>query len=634
MRFQSASRSFHSFLVATALLSTFENAYAQGLGDRGQLEGWMDGAINAHLEAYHSAGAVVSVVKDGELFFSKGYGYADIEGRVKVDPAKTLFRIASVSKIFVWTAVMQLVEEGQLDLQADVNTYLTDLKVPERFGAPVTMAHLMTHTSGFEEYPLGLFRLDEESMIPLEEILKRELPNRVRSAGQYASYSNHGTALAMYIVEEITGVPWMEYIQSRILEPLGMDQFTFEQPLPAGLVGDLSKGYRWRGAVFQEQKFEYVPMAPIGGASASAEAMAKFMIAHLQFGTLGENRILKEETARLMQSDLHRMAPGVNAMAHGFIDRSQNGQRIIGHDGATLWFHTQLALLPEHGIGIFISHNSETGSAAGARLIRQFMDEYFPEPDPVVIDAPSSFDERAAKYTGSYRASRYSYNTIFKVGALLNTITVRPSGDGALRLSSSGLARWIEVAPLTFRREFGHEMMQFVEDDRGQVSHLLFEGNSVMTYDKDGALDNPTLHSRIMMVSMGMFLFTLVVWPIGAVVRWRHGVLLGSQEVFPAAARVVSWSACLLFVILVVVVAQSMADPLVIIYGIPRALDFALYLPMVATVLVLIAIGYTVYVWWKGQGRVVSRVYYTALSLVFVAFLWMLSYWNVLGHQY
>ncbi|HEY7698254.1 MAG TPA: serine hydrolase domain-containing protein, partial [Vicinamibacteria bacterium] len=205
---------------------------------REELEAFLDGAIASQMRSYHVASATVSVVKDGELYFAKGYGWADREKRTSVDPEKTLFRPGSISKLFTWTSVMQLVERGKIDLDADVNTYLKDFKIPDTFpGKPVTMKHLLTHTPGFEDGALGYLLIkDEHQLVPLSASLAAHVPWRVRPPWTYSSYSNYGAALAGLIVANVSGMPFEEYVEKNIFEPLGMSHSTFREPLPKALV--------------------------------------------------------------------------------------------------------------------------------------------------------------------------------------------------------------------------------------------------------------------------------------------------------------------------------------------------------------------------------------------------------------
>ena len=217
----------------------------------------MDGVMTAQLRENHIAGATVSVVKDGALFFAKGYGSADVRQQRSVQADSTLFRIGSVSKLFTWTAVMQLVEQGKLDLNADINQYL-DFKIPATYPQPITLTHVMTHTPGLEEDARDLFTEDSGHITPMGKWLPAHMPKRVRPPGTYASYSNWATAAAGYIVERVSGMSFDDYVDKNILAPLGMTQTTSRQPLPARYDRQMSKGYEWKGGDFAPHKWEII----------------------------------------------------------------------------------------------------------------------------------------------------------------------------------------------------------------------------------------------------------------------------------------------------------------------------------------------------------------------------------------
>src|SRR5262245_16846942 len=360
---QTYHRGFPALLTVLIFLLVRVNAAAQtaSIDDRAALEAWLDGTVNAMLEAHHCAGAVVAIVRNGEVALAKGYGYADLQTRKAVDPAATLFRSGSVSKLFVWTSVMQMIEQGKLDLNTDVNAYLTDVKVPMAYGAPVTMKHLMTHTAGFEDQVIGLFSHDPRKIRPLGQVLREEMPARVREPGVFASYSNHATGLAMHVVEQISGEPWERYVSAHILDPLGLKHTVTAQPLPADMTADMSKGYQFGAQAYEEKGFELIPLGPVGGISTTASDMAALMTAFLNHGEYRGARILEEETARRMQTPLHAMAPGINPQAYGMMEMSLPGLRIVGHDGDTIVFHTLFALMPDQYTGIFASFNTDTG---------------------------------------------------------------------------------------------------------------------------------------------------------------------------------------------------------------------------------------------------------------------------------
>ena len=339
---------------------------------------FLAGLVPAQLHRENIAGAVVIVVKDGQVLFASGYGYSDMAKRTPVTP-DTVFRPASVSKLFTWTGIMQLVEQGKLDLDRDVNAYI-DFTIPPAFGKPITLRNLMTHTPGFEETLQQLFPQDLRDIPPLGAYLKEHLPNRIYPPGTTPAYSNYGATLAGYILQRASGEPFDAYMEAHILRPLGMDHSTFRQPVPASIQARLSRGYML--ASDPPRPFEYVGVGPAGSSSMSANDMARFMIAHLGDGQYQGVTILRPETARLMHSRQFASIPGMNAMALGFYEESRNGQRIIGHSGDTPCFHSDLHLLPDAGVGFFVSYNSLGKGEVNARamLWHAFLDRYFPPP--------------------------------------------------------------------------------------------------------------------------------------------------------------------------------------------------------------------------------------------------------------
>ncbi|MBS0379658.1 MAG: beta-lactamase family protein [Proteobacteria bacterium] len=211
--------------------------------ERADLEAWLDGFMPYALQTGDIAGGVVAVVKDGDILFEKGYGYADVEAKRPVDPTTTMFRPGSVSKLLTWTAVMQLVGEGKLDLDKDVNEYL-DFKLPSRADGPITLRTIMTHTAGFEEQIKSLISSDPKALIPLPEYAKNYTPIRIYKAGSTPAYSNYATALAGHIIERVSGQSFDDYIDQHVLQPLEMEHSTFRQPLPEKFAADMAKGYR------------------------------------------------------------------------------------------------------------------------------------------------------------------------------------------------------------------------------------------------------------------------------------------------------------------------------------------------------------------------------------------------------
>lgn len=309
--------SFIMILIIGILISAITPVSAQstqnGPNDPSEVSSFIDGVMSTSMENNHVPGAVV-VVKEGEVFFAKGYGYADLENKIPVDPATTLFRPGSVSKLFTWTAIMQLVEEGKLDLDKDVNTYL-DFEIPDTFSEPITLRNILNHTAGFEDIGNGLFKIDETLVSSLETYVKEYQPARVFPPGTTGAYSNYSSVLSGYIVERTTGMAFEDYIAENILRPLEMNHSTFEQPLPPSLIDDIAEGYNHVNAEYIKASFEFVVGSPAGALSATGLDMANFMIAHLQDGRFKDTQILSPETTQQMHSPLYRPDPQLDGMA-------------------------------------------------------------------------------------------------------------------------------------------------------------------------------------------------------------------------------------------------------------------------------------------------------------------------------
>ncbi|HWK52671.1 MAG TPA: serine hydrolase domain-containing protein, partial [Steroidobacter sp.] len=278
------------------------------------IDAWLDGFMPYALRQGDIAGAVVVVVKDGSILTQRGFGYADLEAREPMDPERTLMRVGSISKLFTWTALMQLVERGQVALDADVNTYL-DFQIPDLDGRPITVRNLMTHTPGFEEQMKHALTYDPATAPRFDALLKQWIPKRIFAPGTTPAYSNYATALAGYIIQRVSGVPFEDYLDTHVLGPLGMTSSTFRQPLPSELQPRMAKGYA--AASGPARPFEIVGLAPAGALSASATDIAKFMLAHLNQGRLGEGEILRSETAQLMHGTPLTILPRVDRMLLG-----------------------------------------------------------------------------------------------------------------------------------------------------------------------------------------------------------------------------------------------------------------------------------------------------------------------------
>jgi CubicO group peptidase (beta-lactamase class C family) len=494
---------------------------------------WLDGYLPYALRSGDIAGAVVAVVKDGQIVTERGFGFSDVATRKTVDPKLTLFRPGSVSKLFTWTAVMQLVEQGKIDLDADVNQYL-DFKIPAREGKPLTMRNIMQHTGGFEEQAKGILSHDPKSP-GYEELLKRWVPERVFEPGTTPAYSNYAASLAGYIVQRISGESFDDYMDKHLFAPLDMKYSTFRQPLPANLAPLMSLGYPM--ASEPPKPFEIVGPAPAGSLSSPGEDMAHFMIAHLQNGEYHGNRILKAETAEMMHNSPLTLLPPLNRMELGFFETNINGREVIAHLGDTDNFHTSLHLFLKEGVGFYVSFNSagKAGAAHGLRgaLFEDFADRYLPAADsaPGAIDAKTAA-AHAAMLKGHWINSRGSQSSFLAFAGLGGQIKVSVNDKGELLVPPfEGLngkpRQWVEIAPFVWRDSNSHERLAAKVVD-GQVVRFAIDGISpFMVLYRAAWYENAAWLLPAEYIALGALALTALFWPITAIVRRRFGATVG-----------------------------------------------------------------------------------------------------------
>jgi CubicO group peptidase (beta-lactamase class C family) len=632
-------------IVAYALACHTPDAVAQeaaqpaapahrGPTDPAELAAFVDGVMEAHMRDKHIAGATFIYVVDNKPFFAKGYGYADVKAKKPVSPDETMFRVGSVSKLLTWTAVMQLAEQGKVDLDADVNTYLTDFKIPKTYPQPITLKHLLTHTPGFEDHFIGLFARDEKYDL-LGEILARDLPSRVRPAGELASYSNHGTALAGHIVALVSGMPWEDYIEEKILKPLEMHHTSVRQPAADKLPPEMSKGYKWGKGQFDEQGFEYVPAAPAGAVSSSAADMARFMIAHLQDGQYGSVRILKEETARQMRELLFTHDPTLAGMAYGFFLTPYNGEQVVQHGGDTFWFHSYFVMLPERKSGFFVSYNTQTGGGMREKLFEALLERYYPATDPPLeksppAKSPADLHDTLSRYEGSYGAIRHSYTSLAKLGALLAVAEIEADGDQLVLTGHDDSRRFEETEPRIFREIDGELTLAFREDASGQITHLFVSNSPAVALERLPLAETPLFHLSLLAACLTIFLSALLVWPAIAFVTREARRAAPAPTRGPARASCLAWLACLLMVAIVGLSMIPFADPEELAFGIPKLLKGLLWCTPIVALLVAAMFFWTLVAWKNHYWRLTGRLHYTAVLLAGIAFVWFLYHWNLL----
>jgi CubicO group peptidase (beta-lactamase class C family) len=600
---------------------------------------WLDGYMGYALRIGDIAGAVVVVVKDGQVLTERGYGYSDVAKRTPVDPKLTLFRPGSVSKLFTWTAVMQLVEQGKIDLDADVNQYL-DFKIPPRDGKPVTMRNLMQHTAGFEEQVKGIMTDDPKSP-GYEALLKQWVPERVFAAGTTPAYSNYGASLAGYIVQRVSGESFDDYIEKHIFAPLDMKYSTFRQPLPANLAPQMSQGYPLASG--PSKPFEIVGPAPAGSLASPGEDMAHFMIAHLQNGEYHGNRILKAETAQFMHDSPLTVLPPLNRMELGFFETNINGREVIAHLGDTQNFHTSLHLFLKENVGFYVSFNSlgKAGAAGGLRgaLFDDFADRYFPVAESNgKIDAKTAA-AHAAMLKGSWVNSRGSQSSFMAAIGLVGQTKAGVNAKGEIVvpfLALNGKPRnWVEVAPFVWHDSGSHERLAAKVVD-GKIVRFSIDGISpFMVFDRVPWYEDSAWLLPAVGVALTALLLTALFWPITAIVRRRFGttVALAGDEL--RAYRFSKVGSILLLAGLGVwglTIFRMFKDFNNLTSKFDSNVHFTQLFGILAFILGAALILWNLWTVWSGKRRWPAKLWSIALALSAIVVLWVAFAFNLIGY--
>jgi CubicO group peptidase (beta-lactamase class C family) len=626
------------------LFGTLPHAVCQT--DPSELAALFDKVIAAQLDEYRIPGAAVAVVSGGNVIFQKGYGYSDLINRIPVDPARTLFRVGSVSKLFTWMAIMQLAERGLVDLETDVNEYL-DFEIPTRLipgnvatdPAPITLSHLMTHTPGFEDISDGLFFLSPDKALSLRDYIHSYLPARAFPSGEVMAYSNYGSALAGYIVELVSGVSFPEYIEQNIYVPLGMNRSTLSQPLPDELSRYMFKPYRFVDGHYLAGGFEFMP-GPAGGMSCTVSDMTKFMVAHLQGGRSDGQRILEGDTIDRMHSRQFSHHPELDGMTLGFHELSFYGRHVLFHGGSTFLFHSGLYLLPEENVGVFVSYGGGN-HLVPSELFHEFMNTFYPVPSISPIEPAPGAAERSKKYAGEYHSNRRNFTGEEKVLSLMNTIQVDTDAQGYLLVTHLGERnRFTEVEPGIYRNPRRERM----QSSYGAFSTIVFGT------DPFGRImlksDGPMTYSKAPWYATGSFtgltVFLSLILIIGSFFYWiiRYGIrIIKRQKLTEPGTAALSRLVATIFGFLTFVYIMGLMQILQIdpVYGVPmsafgivpewsRTLDL---LPLLITVTGAAIVVFVIVVRVKRYWKLPARFHYTLFGAAVVALLLTFRYWNI-----
>ncbi|MBO9709054.1 MAG: beta-lactamase family protein [Caulobacter sp.] len=610
------------------------------------LEAFVDGVVRRSMSADHIAGVTVSVVQNGQVILKKGYGVASLNDRRPVDPDKTLFRVGSISKTFTWIALMNEVEAGRMRLDTPINIYLPEKLQLKDQGkkAPVRLRDLMTHTAGFEDRTLGqLFERDPRRERSLDVYLRQERPNRVREPGVLPAYSNYGVGLAGAALANVTGQPFEKVVTDEVIFPAGLTHTTFREarawrdglpaPMAPSLAANRSDGFRWTPLGFQTQEPELIGhIAPAGSASSTAGDMARYMTLLLNGGVIDGKTVFSPKTSATFRTPMYRpaeLAPGWNA---GFQDIPLPGNRRgFGHAGATLWFHSNMVMAPDLGLGVFVAVNTDTGADLPASLPATIIERFY-APRPAVPAASLMTVDEARAYEGEYLSTRRAYGGLEGfIDRLIGETKVHAAPDGRLTLIRDGKTTlWTATEhPDVFAAVSGSGLLVFQRED-GRVVRF-FSPMGEAAFERIGFPHKPALLAVLAALTALASIITL----IAAVTRDRREA---RQTPTQARASLLQITQAVLWLVVlgsIGIFAAGADDVAAVVYGWPSGwLLTASACALVATLLTVATLAMAPVVW-RGGRRVDSwtslrKLGYTITTLIFLSFSLLLAAWGFL----
>jgi CubicO group peptidase (beta-lactamase class C family) len=605
--------------------------------EQADLEAFFDGIIPLQLERSDVAGATVLVMKDGKDLLRKGYGYADVAKKKPVDPETTIFRLASISKLFTWISVMQLAEQGKLDIDADVNKYL-DFQIAPAFGKPITLRNLMTHTGGFEEENRDVLLMDPKQARPLRDFMIENQPRRIFPPGEVPAYSNYGVGLAGYIVQRVSAEPFEQYVAEHIFQPLGMKHSSFKQPLAEDLLPFPSDGY-WGNTEKPAVGFEIFNPAPAGGVSSTASDMGRLAQGLLNGGDLDGHRILKSETLNAMWTRQFGTSDALPAMCMGFYQTWRNGLRFVGHGGDLIAFHSIFLLEPKEKLVIFISYNS-AGSAnrTRAEILMAFADRYYPYAKKPEFQKLSDGELKAI--AGTYQATRRSESNKLKIGSLIGQGEATVDKDGVLKVDDfkdlrGHVRQWKPLGKDLWQEAEDQGRILAIRDRSGKIARLAVSFPGVQ-FERVPWCENSQLILPILVISLAILAAVVA----ALLLRLGRRMFLSKRPPFkqqPGSVRLTlgsKLSACAWMVLTIgtaILISRLENETMLPTH----ALDKYFVMMNLVTGLAILLSVFTVYaglrVWRLSDVRFISKFKYSLVAGACVFLSWFSVHWHLLG---
>ncbi|AOZ91806.1 serine hydrolase [Paenibacillus crassostreae] len=433
-----------------------------------EMETFLDRFFSSDAVQNHSDAIVVSVVKDGNVLAERGYGVTDRTSRNAIDSANTTFRVGSVSKVFTVIALLQLVDQGKISLNDNIEKYLGGYELNNPFNKQVTVEMLLTHSTGFEvrdPTEANILFDTTQKPITLKESIFSVFPPVVREPGTSYMYDNFASGLVGYIVQEVSGEPFNDYMTKHVFAPLGMTSSGFD--MTKELVDRLPIAYDISGNKLPDYKLS-PDVLPEGSMITTAEDMSRFMIAFLNDAKAPNGKAILSQTSLQAMETYHlSINTDVPDMTYGFeapMLTDSNGRHIIAKGGSIPGFESYLFMIPDQNTGVFVTITSESGLTL--RLFSEFMNQFYP--------GESKFGEAGFKAQSQLELKKFEgiYSDL-RISRMLTSIQTNEDGTLTSGNNAGVRVKLKQVGELLFVDEAGIPMA-FKVDDKGNIVYVKY----------------------------------------------------------------------------------------------------------------------------------------------------------------
>lgn len=611
--------------------------------NKSKLEPFLDSLITKLMKEQNIIGSGIAVVKDTGIVISKGYGYADLENKKAFDPEKTLFRTASVCKVVVATTLMMLKEKGLIDFNADINKYLKDFKIKDNFGKPITVANLLTHTPGFDDFYIGKSAPTEKEALPLGEFLKKHMPERIVPPGEVFMYSNMGMALAAFLVEEITGEDYEKFTIENLFLPLHMDKSSYR--VKEKYKDDIYKGYVYLNGKQEEFPFDFINDYPAGQMLTTLNDFSNFMIMQLNKGKFSGRQIVDTSSINEMQSVQFTNNPKLHsAIGYAIFIDEVYGTKLLSHNGGYPGILTRMLIFPELKLAMFVAMNGYN-SNFNSIVTDALMNKFFPYKAPQsktkypFTDLPD-YDKNVDKFVGNYRFTRYSRNEIAEIGVLMGMV----SGELPIWKNDNGMLmmydlnnkprRLIQVKPLLFQSVDDDYYIAFRADKEGNITHLFTDG--VTSLEKTPLVYTISFQQIVFISITSLFALIVLTGFIRTVINKIRKSGSNKSMLFKFTERIAS--VYLIYLLAFGLIMFVFINPLEQMVGFPYGVPWYFYVLQIFPIIFILWTVWFVYrllsEMKKGHIKRISIIFYSLFLITCLITAWFFNYWNLVGFKF